>query len=57
MLTVAGRVCYCVANRRGRYSRSTVLTDPDNINNARTYVLHSTYRAPINAADTFTKPQ
>ena len=35
-------------------SRSTVLTDPDNINNARTYVLHSTYERQLNALHTFT---
>ncbi|MEP7706007.1 TonB-dependent receptor [Paraglaciecola sp. 25GB23A] len=34
--------------------RSTVLTDPDNINNARTYVLHSTYERQLNALHTFT---
>jgi len=30
-------------------ARSTVLTDPDNINNAQTYLLHSTYQRQLNA--------
>jgi hypothetical protein len=34
--------------------RSTVLTDPDNSNFARTYVLHSTYERQLNALHTFT---
>lgn len=34
--------------------RSTVLTDPDNINNAQTYVLHSTYERQLNTLHTFT---
>jgi outer membrane receptor protein involved in Fe transport len=34
--------------------RSTVLTDPENINNAQTYVLHSTYERQLNAVHTFT---
>jgi hypothetical protein len=29
-------------------ARSTVLTDPDNINNAQTYLLHSTYQRQLN---------
>ncbi|MGY0639079.1 MAG: TonB-dependent receptor domain-containing protein, partial [Paraglaciecola chathamensis] len=37
-----------------RIPRSTVLTDPDNINNAQTYVLHSTYERQLNAVHTLT---
>ncbi|MGO4890957.1 TonB-dependent receptor [Flavobacterium sp. W21_SRS_FM6] len=34
--------------------RSAVLTDPDNINNAQTYILHSTYERQLNAQHTLT---
>ncbi|MFT6895902.1 MAG: outer membrane receptor protein involved in Fe transport, partial [Paraglaciecola sp.] len=37
-----------------RIPRSTVLTDPDNINNAQTYVLHSTYERQLNSVHTLT---
>ncbi|QHJ11959.1 hypothetical protein FX988_02200 [Paraglaciecola mesophila] len=37
-----------------RIPRSTVLTDPDNINNAQTYVFHSTYERQLNAVHTLT---
>jgi hypothetical protein len=35
-------------------SRSTVLTDPDNINNAQTYLLHSTYQRQLNDVHSLT---
>lgn len=35
-------------------ARSTVLTDPDNINNAQTYVFHSTYERQLNSIHTLT---
>jgi hypothetical protein len=34
--------------------RSTVLTDPDNINNVRSYVLHSTYERQLNTVHSLT---
>ncbi|WP_158968089.1 TonB-dependent siderophore receptor [Paraglaciecola sp. L3A3] len=34
--------------------RSTVLTDPDNINNAQTYVVHSTYERQLNSVHSLT---
>ena len=37
-----------------RIPRSTVLTDPDNINNAQTYLLHSTYERQVNSVHTLT---
>lgn len=37
-----------------RIPRSTVLTDPDNINNAQTYLFHSTYERQLNALHTLT---
>lgn len=35
-------------------SRSTVLTDPDNINNVQTYLFHSTYERQLNSVHSLT---